>query len=122
MGAIFFEDYKVKNRKGEIKTIPANTIMISTNNEFMGFEECKNFTIMHECVHYLLHRRAFQLERLFNKKAKSIECNRDCSGSTESKATAIDWIKWQANSLAPILPDYVNKLGIKETNEILIKF
>ncbi len=103
MGAIFFEDYKVKNRKGEVKTIPANTIMISTNNEFMGFEECKNFTIMHECVHHLLHRRAFQLERLFNKKAKSIECNRDGSGSTESKATAIDWMEWQANNLAPRL-------------------
>ena len=103
MGSIFFEEHRTKNAKGEIKITPANTIKVSKKADFLGFHGCKNFTIMHECVHYLLHRRAFQLERLFNKKAKSIECHVDGTGLTDAKTTVIDWMEWQANSLAPRL-------------------
>ena len=103
MGTIFFEDYKIKNNQGKVKMIPANTILISSDASFMGFERSVNFTIIHECVHYILHKKAFQLERLFNKKAKKIECHIDGGGKTDSKATPIDWMEWQANSLAPRL-------------------
>lgn len=103
MGTIYFAEHKVKTNKGIIKTIPANTIMVSKKARLFGFEGSNNFTIMHECVHYILHKRAFQLERLFNKKAKSIECYTDGSGVTNANTSAIDWMEWQANNLAPRL-------------------
>lgn len=95
IGAIYFEEYKTKT-----KITPANTIKVSKNKGFFGFERCINFTIMHECGHYILHKKAFQLEKLFNSKAKSIECYYDGTCTTKALTTPGDWMEWQANNLA----------------------
>lgn len=55
-----------------------------------------NNTIIHECVHWLLHRKAAALERLFNPKVRLLRTEL----SIENKST-IDWIEWQAKALTP---------------------
>ena len=59
-----------------------------------------NNTIVHECVHWDLHRKAFELERLYNKEASRIKCQ-VAGGVEENSWTATEWMEWQANALAP---------------------
>lgn len=114
LGRIFFEDSKVKKSNGEIRVIKANTIEYSKDTDLFKFSNSLNFTIMHECCHYILHKKAFQLERLFNKNAKSISCMNDGTGKTEAKSSPIDWMEWQANRLASrlLMPkkQFINKV------------
>lgn len=100
MGKIYFADHKSIKSDGTNKLIKANTIRIDKNANYMGYENSINYTIMHECVHFILHKKAFQLERLFNKKANTIECLVDGSANTQAQTTPIDWMEWQANTLA----------------------
>ena len=59
-----------------------------------------NNTIVHECVHWDLHRKAFELERLYNNEASRIKCQ--VAGGVEGNSwTATEWMEWQANALAP---------------------
>lgn len=99
MGAIHFDDVYVKTKDGKSKRFPPNTIFVSRKFN----EKRTNFTIMHECVHYLLHIKCFFMERLYNKDARHISCNIDGTGSTSAKSSSIEWMEWQANNLAPKL-------------------
>lgn len=114
IGKIYFAECRVKNKRGEIYSIPANTIKISKTSKLFGYEGSKNFTIMHECVHFLLHRKAFELECYFNKNANSLECRSNGTGGTVAKETPVDWMEWQANNIAsrlliPKIP-FINKV------------
>ena len=73
------------------------TLCIDPDTFFRGSVGCKTNTIVHECVHWLLHRKAFLLLRSFGTEDGVINC--PTTGLTDSKALA--WMEWQANSLAP---------------------
>ena len=98
MGVIYFKDVKIKTKNGGIKVIPANTICVAKNN-FMH-SGVRKFTIIHECVHYILHRKAFKFEQIFNSKLTRIECYMDGTCASNSKTTSLDWMEWQANAIA----------------------
>ncbi|WP_206528096.1 ImmA/IrrE family metallo-endopeptidase [Marinitoga sp. 38H-ov] len=59
-----------------------------------------NNTIVHECVHWALHRKAFELERLYNTNVNKIKCQ-VVGGIKDSNKDATDWMEWQANALTP---------------------
>lgn len=59
-----------------------------------------NNTIVHECVHWDKHRKALELERLYNSSATKIKCQ-VVGGIKDDERNATDWMEWQANSLAP---------------------
>ena len=73
------------------------TLCIDPDTFFRGSVGCKTNTIVHECVHWLLHRKSFLLLRSFGTEDGAIDC--PTTGLTDSKALA--WMEWQANSLAP---------------------
>jgi hypothetical protein len=60
-----------------------------------------NNTIIHECVHWDLHKKFFELEKLYNKEARSISCQVQEGIRPEKNRTPLDWMEWQANALAP---------------------
>jgi hypothetical protein len=51
-------------------------------------------------VHWDKHRKAFELERLYNSSASKIKCQ-VVGGIKDSTRDATDWMEWQANALAP---------------------
>ena len=61
-----------------------------------------NNTIIHECVHWDRHRRAFELQRLLTGECNHISCEivEKYDGIPED-ASALKWMEWQANQLAP---------------------
>ena len=80
--------------------VNARTIFVDPKAYFLRNLGTVNNTIVHECVHWDLHRKAFELERLNNSSATRIKCQ-VVGGIKDSNRDATDWMEWQANTLAP---------------------
>lgn len=52
----------------------AKTIVVDPDSYWLRTIGSANNTIVHECVHWVKHRKAFELERLFNQNATQIKC------------------------------------------------
>lgn len=105
-GQIFFTDcdttYYDENREITLtEEVSAGTIYFDPEFYFLRNLGSVNNTIVHECVHWDKHRKAFELERLYNKEATQIRCQ-VVGGIKDSKThTATDYMESQANSLTP---------------------
>jgi len=80
--------------------VDARTIFVDPKAYFLRNLGSVNNTIVHECVHWDLHRKAFELERLYNSSATLIKCQ-VVGGIKDNNKDATDWMEWQANALAP---------------------
>lgn len=60
-----------------------------------------NNTIIHECVHWDKHRKAFELERLYNAEATRIKCRVEGGLKDNNTRLATEFMEWQANALTP---------------------
>lgn len=60
-----------------------------------------NNTIIHECVHWDRHRKAFKLEQLFNQETSCIRCEVVVGAATGISQKSTDFMERQANQLAP---------------------
>ena len=105
-GQIFFEDceteyYDKENSSFKKIQVKSGTILVDPDAYFLRNLGSVNNTIIHECVHWDKHRKAFELERLYNENATQIKCQ-VVGGIKDSKVrSATDWMEWQANALTP---------------------
>lgn len=104
-GQIYFYDseseFYDKNSDEMVKiSVKARSIFVDPKAYFLRNLGSVNNTIVHECVHWDLHRKAFELERLYNSSATKIKCQ-VAGGIKGSTRDATDWMEWQANALAP---------------------
>ncbi len=115
LGKIFFEDASTiitDPVTGIMHIVPvlAGTILINTPVGKILDERIRNNTILHECVHWILHRPAFLLAKLWNQECSAIACRRQ-TGNARRVWTDIDRMEWQANALAPrmLMPDWATR-------------
>lgn len=80
--------------------VDARTIIVDPKAFFLRNLGSVNNTIVHECVHWDQHRKAFELERLYNSSATRIKCQ-VVGGIKDNTRDATDWMEWQANALTP---------------------
>lgn len=113
LGKIFFEDAHtiIKDQAtGIMSIIPVTkgTIFVNTFPGKITDNRIRNNTIIHECVHWLLHRPAFLLAKLWNHDYTAVACRRPASSTTSRQWTSLDRMEWQANALAPrvLMPDW----------------
>lgn len=104
-GQLYFHDCDAELYDGDcdelVKTsVSARTIFVDPKAYFLRNLGSVNNTIVHECVHWDLHRKAFELERLYNSSATRIKCQ-VVGGIKDNSRDATDWMEWQANALAP---------------------
>ncbi|MDI3478707.1 MAG: hypothetical protein PWQ59_2232 [Thermoanaerobacterium sp.] len=104
-GQIFFHDCEAevydKDSDEMVQThVDAQTIFVDPKAYFLRNLGSVNNTIVHECVHWDLHRKAFELERLYNSSVTRIKCQ-VVGGIKDSNKDATDWMERQANALAP---------------------
>lgn len=94
-------DSIIGKNEHEITTRPG-TMLINPNVYFMYNIGTANNTIIHECVHWDRHRRAFELQRLLDGDSSHISCEivETYDGIPED-SPALKWMEWQANQLAP---------------------
>ena len=115
LGKIFFEDAStiiLDHVTGIMHIVPvlAGTILVNTPVGKTLDERIRNNTILHECVHWILHRPAFLLAKLWNQECSAIACRRQI-GNAPRIWTDIDRMEWQANALAPrmLMPDWATR-------------
>lgn len=105
-GQIFFaecdtEFYDPKSKQMVPEHVDEKTIVVDPKAYFLRNLGSYNLTIVHECVHWDRHRKAFKLEQLFNDKAKQIKCEVVGGIRNTGARCATDWMEQQANVLAP---------------------
>lgn len=81
--------------------IPAQTIVVDPIMYLLRNLGSVNNTIVHECVHWVKHRKAFELERLFNVEASHISCEVVGGAAARIARSATELMEKQANQLAP---------------------
>jgi len=76
-------------------------IFVDPNAYFLRNLGSVNNTIVHECVHWDMHRKAFELERLYNAEATKIKCRVEGGVKNSQLGSATEFMEWQANALTP---------------------
>lgn len=104
-GQVYFHDSEAEfydDDKDEMvqTSVKARTIFVDPKAYFLRNLGAVNNTIVHECVHWDKHRKAFELERLYNDSVNKIKCQ-VVGGIKNSNNDATSWMEWQANALAP---------------------
>ncbi len=105
-GQIYFDDtdtemYDAKADANVSTHIKGRTIVVDPQMYLLRNLGSINNTIVHECVHWTKHRKAFKLEQLFNADAAYISC--EVLGDADSRISikSTKYMEKQANQLAP---------------------
>lgn len=99
---VFENNDIVRRNEVEILATPG-TMLINPDVFFMRNIGTAYNTIIHECVHWDRHKRAFELIRLLMGGANHISCEMvegEYKGISGNDNT-LEWMEWQANQLAP---------------------
>lgn len=81
--------------------IEAGTIVVDPDTYFMYNLGKVNNTIIHECVHWFYHRKAFELERILSGDELSMIGCKVVGGVKGHSSSDVSRIESQANALAP---------------------
>ena len=95
----------------EIVTKPG-TMLINPQVFYMYNIGTANNTIIHECVHWDRHQKAFELQKLLAGDSNHISCEIiEKYEGIPVNSPAIKWMEWQANQLAPriLMPAQMTK-------------
>lgn len=122
-GQIFFADCdaEVYDADADLmvtKHIKGGTILFDPEFYHLRNLGSVNNTIVHECVHWDRHRKAFELERLYNSEATQIKCLVIGGIKDTSVRSANDWMEWQANVLAPRIQMPLGSFKVKASEFI----
>ena len=86
-----------------VLTVQPGTIIVDPTAAFMGNMGTYDSTIVHECVHWWAHRKAYLLEQLIlGEDATAIRCRVD-GVADEAQGAATQQMEWQANALTPLI-------------------
>ena len=80
--------------------VKGGTIYVDPLANFLKNYGKQDNTIIHECFHWYKHRKAYELERLYNEHATSIGCL-VVGGVQGSSKKATEWMERQANAITP---------------------
>ncbi|MDD4495629.1 MAG: ImmA/IrrE family metallo-endopeptidase [Eubacteriales bacterium] len=105
-GQIFFENTDMAlfdaETGGDVETsITEKTILVDPLMYLLRNLGSVNNTIIHECVHWDKHRKAFALEKLFNPDASFISCEVVGGAGSPLAKKSTEFMERQANQLAP---------------------
>jgi len=81
--------------------IDAQTIVVDPRNFLLRNLGSVNNTIVHECVHWVKHRKVFELEKLYNAGASCISCEVVGGAAAQIAKKATEQMERQANQLTP---------------------
>jgi hypothetical protein len=105
-GRMVFGDCAVKHfdsdGKRRISTDAAKgTVFVDPEVHFLRTLGSLGHTVIHECVHWHRHRKAVELERLYDENARMIRCPATENAKDGRERNDSEWMEWHANALAP---------------------
>ena len=117
LGKIFFEDsttavQDVPGGMNRILNVARGTILVNHRLDSRYDSRIYNNTIVHECVHWMLHRQAYQLQKANDPQLTSIACRRSSALGRSREWTPQERMEWQANALAPriLMPQWSTRM------------
>lgn len=123
-GQIFFSDCTTQYYDSEHGIyrnldVKRGTILVDPDVYFMRNFGSTNNTVIHECLHWDLHRKFFELEKLFNEDAHAIRCQVKEGVRPERNRTPLDWMETHANHIAPrvLMPEKQTRQLVEELIE-----
>ena len=104
-GIVVFEDGGIVGTKKEViaRNAKRGTIYIDPRVYYEKTYGTVNSTIAHECYHWYRHQPYHALMKMIGAKddvGKTICCSIQPNTNETEKWTAVDWLEWQANSVA----------------------
>ena len=123
-GRCFFETaeseiYDVEKGEYIKKCFKRGTILVDKESSFLSNLGVMNNTIVHECVHWAIHQKAFALDRLYDNSLSNIGCKVN-GGVLGQTRTSVEWMEWQANALAPKIQMPLKQFKVK-TEQLISK-
>lgn len=105
-GQIYFveteaEMFDANEGKTVTMTIPGKTIVFDPQMYLLRNLGSVNNTIIHECVHWVKHRKVFELEKLYNAEVSNISCEVVGGAASAVARSATEQMEKQANQLTP---------------------
>ena len=105
-GQLYFVDtdaelYDAKAEETKVMHINGKTILVDPQMFLLRNLGSVNNTIIHECVHWVKHRKVFELEKLYNADASSISCEVVGGAAASVAKQATELMERQANQLTP---------------------
>lgn len=105
-GQLYFVDtdaelYDAKAEETKVMHISGKTILVDPQMFLLRNLGSVNNTIIHECVHWVKHRKVFELEKLYNADAASISCEVVGGAAASVAKQATELMERQANQLTP---------------------
>lgn len=105
-GQLYFVDtdaeiFDVNAGKNKTVHIDGRTIVVDPAMYLLRNLGSVNNTIIHECVHWVKHRKVFELEKLYNKEASCISCKVVGGAAATIAKKATEQMEKQANQLTP---------------------
>jgi len=106
-GQMIFHDATVEyfdldSRRFDTFEATGGTILADPEIYFLRSLGSWNNTVIHECVHWLKHRKHIELERSLGADVSRISCQvAEPSSSDENRRSQTEWMEWHANALAP---------------------
>lgn len=104
-GKIYFFDtdtnfYSPEDAHIYRSSVKAGDIFIDPLSYYLRNAGSVNNTIVHECVHWVMHRKAFVLDHLIDSDNLEMSCQIE-EESQKLGNENIRWMEWQASQLAP---------------------
>ena len=105
-GQLYFEDTDAEMYDaglGETVTrhIDGRTIVVDPKMFLLRNLGSVNNTVIHECVHWVYHRKVFMLEKLYNSDVSNISCEVVGGAAAATAKSATEHMEKQANQLTP---------------------
>lgn len=102
-GLFCFEDTMINTWNGDKLTqekIEANTIVVDSNAvTIYGGENSENFIVIHECVHYIMHKKFYFYNCSNDETTKALSCYTDGKINNGLK-NELQFVERQANEIA----------------------
>lgn len=107
----FFDD-----KKEESCAVKSGTVLVDPQVKGLRNQGSFNNTIIHECVHWLLHRTHNEYKSLLGSKNTKISSRLHRSAIKGDEWSAYDWMEWQANGIAAriLMPRKTTNMMVQE--------
>lgn len=97
------------------------SILVDKNVVFKRNVGSYNNTVIHECVHWELHKVFHEVKMVLDKDHSQVSSWTEENLADYSMWTSLDWMEWQANGIAPriLMPKVQTRIKIRELFQTL---
>lgn len=123
-GKMVFKDTDVEvieDEKLVSKHFNKGSILVDKEVVFKRNVGSYNNTVIHECVHWELHKVFHEVKMVLDKDHSQVSSWTEENLADSSMWTSLDWMEWQANGIAPriLMPKVQTRIKIRELFQTL---